>query len=176
MRLRVLAVVVALGSSVLTASPAQAAAAARPYDFNGDGHAELVGAPRPEVGSADEAGSGRGITTTGARTFGLTTLGYAHPAGAQFGATLGQEVRASVTSYVVSVPRAPLAGRAPSRHPGDATTAILRRTLSRVEPESGFGLGRFSPEVRPGCRPSRHARRASFGMQPGFPRLAFPAR
>ena len=34
-------------------------------------------------------GSGRGFTTTGARTFGLANLGYPHPADANFGATLG---------------------------------------------------------------------------------------
>jgi len=35
-------------------------------------------------------GSGRGFTTTGARTFGLATLGYAHPADASFGYSLSK--------------------------------------------------------------------------------------
>ena len=72
MRLRVLAVVVALGSSVLSASPAEAAGAARPYDFNGDGYPDLVvGAPSLQVGSVKEAGgvvvlpaSARGLSLT----------------------------------------------------------------------------------------------------------------
>ena len=72
MRLRAFAVVVALGSAVLSASPAEAAAAARPYDFNGDGFPELVvGAPDLQVGSVPRAGgvvvlpaSSRGLSLT----------------------------------------------------------------------------------------------------------------
>jgi hypothetical protein len=72
MRLRVLAVVVAFSSSVLSASPAEAASAARPHDFNGDGYPELVvGAPELRVGSVAGAGgvvvlpaSARGLSLT----------------------------------------------------------------------------------------------------------------
>src|SRR3712207_2137126 len=72
MRLRVLAVVVALSSSVLSASPAEAAAAARPYDFSGDGFPELVvGAPGLRVESVVGEGgvvvlpaSARGLSLT----------------------------------------------------------------------------------------------------------------
>lgn len=72
MRLPVLAAVVALSSGMLLASPAEAAAAARPYDFNGDGFPELVvGAPDLRVGSVPRAGgvvvlpaSARGLSLT----------------------------------------------------------------------------------------------------------------
>jgi hypothetical protein len=69
-------------------------------DHNRDGRLDLT------VGAAGEnnnsgaittlRGSGRGFTTTGARTFGLATLGYAHPADALFGYTLGNRSAAHI--------------------------------------------------------------------------------
>ncbi|SDS53214.1 FG-GAP repeat-containing protein [Friedmanniella luteola] len=61
-------------------------------DHNGDGRLDLtVGAPEENSSGAITTllGSRRGFTTAGARAFGLATLGYAHRAEAEFGATLG---------------------------------------------------------------------------------------
>jgi len=63
-------------------------------DHNRDGRLDLaVGAPGENSSSGAVttlAGSGRALTTTGSRTFGLAGLGYAHPAGAWFSASVGR--------------------------------------------------------------------------------------
>jgi hypothetical protein len=63
-------------------------------DHNRDGHLDLTVGAQGEDDNAGAIttlrGSGRGFTTTGSRTFGLTTVGYAYPAKAKFGATLGR--------------------------------------------------------------------------------------
>lgn len=62
-------------------------------DHNRDGRLDLTVGAQGENNYSGAIttlrGSGRGFTTTGARTFGLATLGYAYPAHAQFGYTLG---------------------------------------------------------------------------------------
>jgi hypothetical protein len=64
-------------------------------DHNRDGRLDLTVSANGENGAAGAIttlrGSGRGFTTTGARTFGLATLGHPHPAEALFGATLGRK-------------------------------------------------------------------------------------
>jgi FG-GAP repeat len=62
-------------------------------DHNRDGRLDLaVGAQGENDSGAVTTlrGSGSGFTTTGSRTFGLSTLRYAYPARAAFGATLGR--------------------------------------------------------------------------------------
>jgi hypothetical protein len=57
MKLMVLGITIALGLTVLSAPDAKAAAAAQPYDFNGDTYPELVvGAPGLRVGEVRGAG------------------------------------------------------------------------------------------------------------------------
>lgn len=63
-------------------------------DHNRDGRLDLtIGAPG-ENGNAGAIttlrGSGLGFTTSGSRTFGLSTLGYRYPTSAGFGKSLGQ--------------------------------------------------------------------------------------
>lgn len=62
-------------------------------DHDGDGNLDLtVGTPREDHGAGAVTtlrGTADGLTTTGAKTFGLRTLGYAHPTDAFFGAALG---------------------------------------------------------------------------------------
>jgi hypothetical protein len=63
-------------------------------DHNRDGRLDLtVGAPFENNDSGAITtlrGSGRRFTTSGSRTFGLATLGYAHPADALFSFSLGR--------------------------------------------------------------------------------------
>ena len=63
-------------------------------DHNRDGRLDLAVGAQGENDNAGAIttlrGSGRGFTTTGSRTFGLTTLGYPYPGKAAFGATLGR--------------------------------------------------------------------------------------
>jgi hypothetical protein len=63
-------------------------------DHDRDGRLDLtVGAPGENSGSGAITtlrGSGTRFTTSGSRTFGLATLGYAHPGGARFGEDLGR--------------------------------------------------------------------------------------
>jgi hypothetical protein len=62
-------------------------------DHNRDGRLDLTVGADGENGDSGAIttlrGSGRGFTTTGARTFGLATLGYPRPADALFGFALG---------------------------------------------------------------------------------------
>jgi len=63
-------------------------------DHNGDGRLDLtVGAPGENGDNGAITilrGSGSGFTTSGSRTFGLATLGYAYPSDAQFAASVGR--------------------------------------------------------------------------------------
>ena len=63
-------------------------------DHDRDGRLDLTVGARGENSGAGAIttlrGSGTGFTTSGARTFGLATLDYAHPGGARFGADLGR--------------------------------------------------------------------------------------
>ena len=62
-------------------------------DRDGDGNLDLtVGTPREDYGAGAVTtlrGTADGLTTRGARTFGLKSLGYAHPTDAIFGGALG---------------------------------------------------------------------------------------
>ena len=70
MRIRIVVAVLALGLGVVSAPPAEAAGLARPFDFNGDGYAELVvSAPGLRVGSVPRAG---GVVVLPASSAGLS--------------------------------------------------------------------------------------------------------